>query len=399
MRLLICAGGTGGGVYPALSILQALQASKDPGQASRSGEPSVSQPPALERAVQPAVLPFGEQDAVLWVGGAGGMEADLVKREGVRFEVIPAGQVHGVSLRALPGNLWQLGRGFLAARRVLRKFRPDVLLFTGGYLAVPMAFAARLLRQGKSLLFVPDIEPGWALKTLARFADEIALSVEDSRAFFSSHPNVKVTGYPLRPGLAALSRSQARALFALRDDLPVLLVMGGSKGSHSINQALQAVLPELLKQVQVIHLSGNLEWALVEHSRNRLPVELQTRYRPYPYLHNEMGAALQAANLVVSRAGASTLGEYPLFGLPAILVPYPYAWRYQRVNAKYLEKHGAAIVVEDQDLAGQLLPALQDLLSDREKREAMRVRVERLGAAPGSRAARRIDPGSGPRFQ
>ena len=115
---------------------------------------------------------------MLWVGGAGGMEADLVKREGVRFEAIPAGQVHGVSLRALPGNLWQLGRGFLAARRILRKFRPDVLLFTGGYLAVPMAFAARLLRQGKSLLFVPDIEPGWALKTLARFADQIALSVE-----------------------------------------------------------------------------------------------------------------------------------------------------------------------------------------------------------------------------
>ena len=309
---------------------------------------------------------------MLWVGGAGGMEADLVKREGVRFEAIPAGQVHGVSLRALPGNLWQLGRGFLAARRILRKFRPDVLLFTGGYLAVPMAFAARLLRQGKSLLFVPDIEPGWALKTLARFADQIALSVEDSCAFFSSHPNVKVTGYPLRPGLAALSTSQARSLFALRDDLPVLLVMGGSKGSHSINQALQTVLPELLKQVQVIHLSGNLEWALVERSRKGLPVELQARYRPYPYLHNEMGAALQAADLVVSRAGASTLGEYPLFGLPAILVPYPYAWRYQRVNAKYLEKHGAAILLDDQDLPAQLLPAVLELLSDREKRQAMR---------------------------
>ena len=122
---------------------------------------------------------------MLWVGGDGGMEADLVKRAGVRFEAIPAGQVHGVSLRSLPGNLWQLGRGFLAARRVLRKFRPDVLFFTGGYLAVPVALAARLLRQGKSLLYVPDIEPGWALKTLARFAHQVAVTVEDSRQFFN----------------------------------------------------------------------------------------------------------------------------------------------------------------------------------------------------------------------
>ena len=306
------------------------------------------------------------------------MEADLVRREGVRFVTIPAGQVHGVSLRALPGNLWRLSRGFLAALSVLRRFRPDVLLFTGGYLAVPVALAARVLRQGKSLVYVPDIQPGWALKTLARFADQIALTVEDSRQYFPAHTDVRVTGYPFRPGLQAWSKPEAREVFALKPDMPVVLVLGGSKGAHSINQALGAILPELLQQVQVLHLSGSQEWAFVERSRNNLPPELQARYRAFPYLHKEMGAALQAADLVVSRAGASTLGEYSLFGLPAILVPYPYAWRYQQVNAQYLVQQGAALELEDVHLAQQLLPAILVLLSDRERREGMRAAMKSL---------------------
>ncbi len=360
-------------MYPALSVLQALQSKIEPG-----AESGLDEQPEVQAAAQAGVLTAEAQNTVLWVGGIGGMEADLVKRAGVRFEAIPAGQVHGISLRSLPDNLWQLGRGFLAARRVLRKFRPDVLFFTGGYLAVPVALAARLLRQGKNLLYVPDIEPGWALKTLARFAHQVALTVEDSRQFFKRHQNVVVTGYPLRPGLQAWNKTAARAAFALRERLPVVLMLGGSKGAHSINQALQAILPDLLRQVQVLHISGNLEWALVEQSRKSLPVELQARYRAYPYLHKEIGAALQAADLVVSRAGASVLGEYPLFGLPAILVPYPYAWRYQRVNAQYLVRQGAAVLLEDAELGEQLLPRIQELLANRERREGMRAASKAL---------------------
>jgi undecaprenyldiphospho-muramoylpentapeptide beta-N-acetylglucosaminyltransferase len=366
MRLLICAGGTGGSVYPALAVLQSLQSKTEKAKAKASGEQ-----PVIDRTARLDIPAAEEVMTVLWVGGAGGMEADLVKREGVRFETIPTGQVHGISLKALPSNLWQLGRGFLAARRVLRKYRPEALLFTGGYLGVPMALAARIFRHGKSLLYVPDIEPGWALKTMARFADQVAITVEESRIFFPKHPNVALTGYPFRSGLQGWTKSEARAVFALRDDLPLLLVLGGSKGAHSINQALISALPELLKQVQVIHLSGQLEWALVERSRKSLPVELQSRYRAYPYLHKEMGAALQAADLALSRAGASTLGEYPLFGLPAILVPYPYAWRYQRVNAQYMVQHGAAIILDDSNLNNQLLPVVRELLIDRERMDRM----------------------------
>jgi UDP-N-acetylglucosamine--N-acetylmuramyl-(pentapeptide) pyrophosphoryl-undecaprenol N-acetylglucosamine transferase len=124
---------------------------------------------------------------VLWVGGIGGMEVDLVKREGIPLEAIPAAGVHGVGWRALPGNLWQILRGVEVARQIIRRFRPEVLFFTGGFVAVPLAMAARLpglgISRPASLLYVPDIEPGLALKTLARFSDRIALTDEESEVF------------------------------------------------------------------------------------------------------------------------------------------------------------------------------------------------------------------------
>ena len=307
----------------------------------------------------------------LWVGGEGGMEAELVKREGVRFEAIPAAGVHGVGARALPGNVWQVGRGFFSAQRILRKFRPDVLLFTGGYVAVPMALAARLSRHTKSLLYVPDIEPGLALKTIARFADRIALTVEESATYFPNHPSLTVTGYPIRPGMDQWLKGDAQRFFALREDLPVLLVFGGSKGARSINLALSKALPELLNDMQVIHISGKLDWQTVEQTRAGLSGEQINRYRVYPYLYKEMGAALCLADLALTRAGASTLGELPLFGLPAIVVPYPYAWRYQRVNASYLVKHGAAVLLDDAELADKIVTMVHELMADNERREKM----------------------------
>jgi len=361
MRLLICAGGTGGGVYPALSVLKQLMSMKP-----ESGTLTSLQLGQVS----------GDELQVLWVGGEGGMEEHLVKREGLRFESIPAAGVHGVGIRSLPGNLWQLGRGFLASRRILRKFHPDVLFFTGGYVAVPMALAGRLSTRSKSVLYVPDIEPGLALKTIARFSDCITLTLDESKAFFPGRQPKEVTGYPLRPGLNSWTRVEARSFFALQEQLPVLLVLGGSRGARSINQALVNALPELLNDLQVIHISGNLDWEMVEQIRGGLSTEQLSRYRPYPYLHDEIGAAMSLADLALTRAGASILGELPAFGLPAILVPYPYAWRYQRINASFLVKQGAAVQLEDALLAGQIIPLVRDLLGDSEKlarmSEAMR---------------------------
>jgi undecaprenyldiphospho-muramoylpentapeptide beta-N-acetylglucosaminyltransferase len=312
---------------------------------------------------------------LLWVGSQDGMEADLVKRQGIRFEAIPAAGVHGVGLKRLPHNLGQLARGVNASRRILREFKPDVLFFTGGYVAVPMAVAGR---RTPTLLYVPDIEPGLALKALARFADRIAVTAEESRRFFPRSKRVAVSGYPTRFDLGQWERSAAIKYFNFTNDLPILLVTGGSKGARSINQAIRANRSALLDLAQVIHITGSLDWPEVEASLGELSTEQQARYHASAYLHEDMAAALSAANLVLSRAGASTLGEYPQLGLPAILVPYPYAWRYQKVNADYLVEQGAAVMVKDAELKDALIPTVRSLLGEAGKLDAMKQSMRRL---------------------
>ena len=308
----------------------------------------------------------------LWVGGEDGIEESLVKRQGIPFQSIPAAGVHGVSPLALPRNFVKLARGVLASYGILNDFKPDVLFFTGGYVAAPMAFAGR---STPSVLYVPDIEPGMAIKSIARFADVIAVTTEQSQKFFNKR--VYETGYPLRPDLALWDRQTAHQHLGITGKSPVVLVFGGSKGAHSINMAVLSNLRALLERCEIVHLSGDGDWDLVKSRREQLPVELASRYHAMAYLH-EMGAALAAADVVVSRAGASSLGEFPLFALPAILVPYPHAWRYQKVNADYLTRRSAAIMLPDNRLDDELLVTLTVLLENPNKLKAMRAAMFEL---------------------
>jgi UDP-N-acetylglucosamine--N-acetylmuramyl-(pentapeptide) pyrophosphoryl-undecaprenol N-acetylglucosamine transferase len=367
--LLICAGGTGGGVYPALAVLERFNVEgsrfKVDNLQSSNLQPSTFQP-----------------STVLWVGGEGGMEEELVNRAGISYRSIPAAGVHGVGLRTLPRNIAKLARGVSASRKILRDFKPDALFFTGGYVAAPMALAGRNI---PSALFVPDIEPGLALKFLSFFADKITVTTSASLRYFSRPERISVTGYPLRSDLETWTRERANQRLELDSSLPTLLVTGGSKGARSINNAVLRRLPELLAMGQLIHIVGALDFDVAQEAAENMPEPLRSRYHPMPYLH-EMGAALVAADLVVSRAGASTLGEYPLFGLPAILVPYPYAWRYQKVNADYLVENNAAVVLKDEDLQAELLSAVKKLLHDKDKLNSMRAAMKKLARPNAARA-------------
>jgi len=297
------------------------------------------------------------------------MEGEIISRLNIEYTNIPAAGLHGVGLKNLPGNLAKLFRGYLKAGRILREYQPDVLFFTGGYLAVPAAFAGR---AKPSLVFTPDIEPGLAIRTISILVSRIALSVDLSRQFTPPGKDVIVSGYPVRPKLLSWTQDQALEALELSSDLPVLLVFGGSKGARSINKALDAILPELLKEIQVVHITGRLDWEGIKINRDKLSADLQKNYRIFPFLHDEMGAALRSADLVVSRSGASILGEYPMFELPAILVPYPYAWRYQKTNAKYLVDRDAALMIRDEELKERLLPTVLSLIRNPERLNQMK---------------------------
>jgi UDP-N-acetylglucosamine--N-acetylmuramyl-(pentapeptide) pyrophosphoryl-undecaprenol N-acetylglucosamine transferase len=259
-------------------------------------------------------------------------------------------------------------RGARQAAEVIREFEPDVALVTGGYVAAPVAWATwRARPRVPMLIFLPDLTPGLAIKLTSRIATRVAVSFPEVSSYFPG--KAVVTGYPVRPELQTADRASARTAFGLQDELPALLVFGGSRGSASINRALLAALPHLLPHCQILHISGQADWPWVAEQTSTIPGS--ERYHPFPYLNEEMVQALAAADLVVARAGASVLGEFPAVRLPSILVPYPHAGQHQQANANYLAQRGAAVIINDQELPAQLAPAILDLLRSPDRLAAM----------------------------
>ena len=314
------------------------------------------------------------------------MEEALVTRAGIPFVAIPAGGLHGVALISAMRNMTKLIAGTIRSLQLISRYRPDVMFTTGGFVSAPMA-AACWLRRVPIVVYLPDIEPGRAVKFAAKLAARIGVTTEDSVKYISMK-KVVVTGYPTRSELATADRAAAIRHFELEPACKTLLIFGGSKGARSINRAATSILEALLAKYQVIHISGSTDAEEARARRESLAPDLRPRYHLFEYVH-EMGLALVAADLVVSRAGASVLGEYALFGLPSILIAYPYAWRYQRVNADYLVSRGAAVRLDDSTLQAMLLPEIDRLLGDEAALQRMQTAARSL-ARPDA-AARLAD--------
>ena len=332
--MLLSGGGTGGHVYPILAVVDAFR---------RSDESEIS---------------------ILYAGAPGSVEENLAARSDIPFAQVECGQLRGKAPWTVLRNLICSGRGVLQARRAIKAFRAHVVFSTGGYASVPSLIAARLTGV-PAMIYLPDIEPGLAIKLLSRLVDRVAVSFEEVRSYFPSQ-KVVVTGYPVRSVLYDRNKEEARGRLGLSPDEPVLLVFGGSQGARSINRAVVENLRELLAVAQIVHIAGRLDHDWVHEAGQELPGELRTRYHCYEYLHEEMIDALIAADLIVARAGASIFGEFPAVGVPSILVPYPYSGRHQYANAAYMERHGASVVIEDADLAERLVEVSRDMLGDSE---------------------------------
>lgn len=304
---------------------------------------------------------------LVYVGSIGGMERNIVEHEStLRYRGLPAAAVRGRGIFTLIRNGATLAVGTIAALSLLREIQPSCILGTGGYVCVPLFLAARVLGI-PTVIYLPDIVPGLAVKFLSRIATQVACSVEDSLPYFGGkhgpskagkHPPV-VTGYPVRSELIGLDQKACCTAFGLDKSQPVLIVYGGSRGARSINRAIEALLPDVLEMTQVIHICGREgDDVWLQEAAQQLEPQLQARYRLFPYLEEgaslTMTKALGAADLALCRSGASILGELPVLGLPSVLVPYPYV--NQDDNADYLVRQGVAVKVKDEAMFGDGRP-------------------------------------------
>ncbi len=297
----------------------------------------------------------------------------MVREAGIELETIWAGGVVGKGVSGGLLGMMKIAAGVGQALTIMARFRPEAIFVTGGYTAVPVTLAG-WLRRVPMAVYLPDVQPGLAVRWAARLSRRVLVTMAQSREYFSDK-HVTVTGYPLREAIVRATRENrwaARERFNLGAERFTVLVFGGSRGAHSINRAALAAGPSWIEAgAQVLHVSGQFDWSEVKELQAQFALEHREHYHIFPYLNEDMGSALRAADLAVARAGASCLGEFPAFGLPALLVPYPHAWRYQRSNAEILSDCGAAVWIEDRELQHVLGPTVGGLMRDRERLTAM----------------------------
>lgn len=354
MRLLIAGGGTGGHIYPALAVARSL-AGADTGEGT---------PPEIS-----------------WVGGRRGLEGSLVPPAGIPLSRLVLRSLRTVDLdvHAILDPL-RLVASVPQATAILARTRPAAIFTTGGYVAVPILLAAAPMRI-PVVLWDGNVIPGRAVRLTARLADVVAVSFAATCAALAGSRGGRpcfVTGTPIRD-TRDVDRDAARRKLEVPAGERVLLVFGGSQAVRRFNSAVAGALSRLVERVTVIHVTGTEAYAAALASRQALPEAVRARYRPYPFLREDMLAALGAADLVVGRAGSSTLAEVTALGLPMIVVPYPHAAGHQRANARELVDAGAAVLIEDEAFDADALVAAAGLLDDPAEHLRMSAAARGLG--------------------
>ena len=354
VRVILAGGGTGGHVYPSLCVARALETE---------------------------VAAAGGTLEMLYIGIRGRVDETIVPAEGIAFRAISAGALRVSSPLTFAGNALRLAWGVAQSTWIMLRFKPNAVFATGGYASVPVGVAARLLRR-PLVVYLPDVTPGWAVRLLSRLATKMTTTSDRALTYLPAKKTA-VVGYPVRDEFWTLDRAASRTRLGLPVDGKVLLVTTGSLGARKINDAIWAALPQLLERCDVLHVTGAADEASANGQRARLTAEQQARYHVRGYL-DEMPAALIAADVVVARSGASTLGELPAAGTPGVLVPGEYEGWSQAPNAKFLQAEGAAVMLRNSEL--DRLPAtVLDLLADDARLASMRAAAKRLARPDAAR--------------
>jgi UDP-N-acetylglucosamine--N-acetylmuramyl-(pentapeptide) pyrophosphoryl-undecaprenol N-acetylglucosamine transferase len=334
MRIVIAGGGTGGHVIPALAIAQQLKKQFDA--------------------------------EILFIGTARGIETRLVPQAGFPLDLIKVGGLKNVSLMTRARTMFDLPRALWTSGRMLNDFRPDVVIGVGGYASGPAMFAA-IRRRIPTLAFEPNVVPGFANRLVARWVSAAAVHFEETCEYF---PNCKVTGVPVREAFFSIPPKTGGS--------PTLLVFGGSQGARAINQAMIESLPGLrgrIPGIHIIHQTGQRDFDSVQSAYAKSGISSEV----HKFI-DDMPGTFARADLLVCRSGASTVAEITAAGKPAIFVPFPRAADdHQNVNARALERAGAAVVVEESNLgAAYLVDTIAALIGDVNRLQGMSAAAKSL---------------------
>lgn len=346
MKVIFAAGGTGGHIFPAVAIAEALCRKRSDVETR-------------------------------FVLGAGGKGSQFLDPSGFAWDAVPMKGMPRKNLLLLIPFALDLLRSLVTALGLLRRERPDAVVAMGGYPSAPVSLAAAILRTP---VYVAEQNraPGLATKWNARFARTIFLAFEGSRAFFPASKESVVTGNPVRPTIFDYDEKRARARWELDASRKTVLFVGGSQGARTLNTIILECLSrwERTEEVQFLFQTGADDFESFRQSCSRI----QALVRTVPFL-SEMGDAYGVATVVVGRAGASTLAELTALGKASILVPYPWAAEgHQSENAKYMKEQGASVAIEQKPLtAERLAEAMGSILFDDDKRHAMEKASRAMG--------------------
>lgn len=338
MRIIITGGGTAGHINPALAIAEKL-------------------------------LKEDNNTEILYVGTKRGLESELVPKAGYKFKTITVkGFRRKLSIDTFK-SIYAMFKGVIDSRKIIKNFKPDLVIGTGGYVCGPVVFVAALSGV-KTIIHEQNAFPGATNKILSRFVNKVMISYEESSKYFKNQSKLIYTGNPVRSDFVDLDRELCRTKNDLQVNDKFLLSFGGSGGAGQINRTFMEMIGCFngVENVKLCHVTGKAYYDMFRMQVKDLYPELMSNVEIIPYAYN-MHELMGAADLVISRAGAISLAEIATVGVPSVLIPSPnVANNHQVFNAKVMEDHGAAVMVEEKNLNPvSLRENIKELLFDEEK--------------------------------
>jgi UDP-N-acetylglucosamine--N-acetylmuramyl-(pentapeptide) pyrophosphoryl-undecaprenol N-acetylglucosamine transferase len=352
MRVLITGGGTGGHINPALAIAQKVRNENS-------------------------------SNAILYVGTKNGLESELVPKEGFEFKYVTAKflrrKISFENIKTMVASI----KGVLEAIKIINEFKPDIVVGTGGYVCGPVVLAASL-RKIPTMIHEQNVFPGITNKMLSKVVDVIGISFAEAEKYFPEEAIKKLVlvGNPVRKEILTSDRRKSRTKFNLRPDTIMIYSFGGSGGQLSLNEAIIDVIKKYNGQgnIRIIHVTGKKMYESFMDNIRKADIILKENIEVLDYMY-DAATALSASDIVIGSAGAITIAEITVIGVPSILIPKTYtAENHQEYNARALEKEGAAKVILEKDLDGDtLIAAVEEIIENKNVLKTMSLNSKRMG--------------------